>query len=172
MLRRNTPSRKNYRAIPYGGDHVTRSQFAMFAADDGYRTDAEKQGLARVFDAVSGTGKFTSGASWKNPGFIQADDHPVGVVTWNDPRRLHGEPPKERRHYRLPTEAEWESPLPGTQTAYFWADDPDAGAGYANCADLTLKDKVKNFAVFNLHDGLFSRRRLARSSRTSSACTT
>jgi predicted Ser/Thr protein kinase len=50
----------------------------------------------------------SEGGSWRNPGFLQAEDHPVLDINIRDARafcRWLSE--KEHRLYRLPTDAEW-----------------------------------------------------------------
>ena len=125
-----------------GMHHVTRGQFSAFVGDTNYKTDAEKEGHAWVF--ADPEFKKMPGANWRNPGFEQADNHPVVEVSWNDAMAfvqwLNKKEPAH--HYRLPTEAEWEYACrAGTQTAYFWGDSPATGEGFANCADQSTKDK-------------------------------
>jgi formylglycine-generating enzyme required for sulfatase activity len=133
--------------------HVTRGQFAAFVNDSGYQTDAEKEGHAFTFHGTEFTD--TKGASWRNPGFDQGDDHPVVEVSWNDAKAFcDWLSKKEGMKYRLPTEAEWEYACrAGSKTAYPWGDKAEDGKGWANCADLTTKEKFPTLATFNWSDG-------------------
>lgn len=62
-----------------GITHVTVGQFAGFATDSGYQTDAEKDGWSYGAGATK-----VAGCSWVNPTFDQTRDHPVVHVTWGD----------------------------------------------------------------------------------------
>jgi len=135
--------------------HVTRGQFAAFVKDSGYQTDAEKQGWTFCLSADGTKVEKVKGASWKNPGFEQTDDHPVVEVSWNDAQAFcQWLSKKEGKTYRLPTEAQFEyASRAGTHTAYFWGDNPDDGNGFANCADLTAKEKFPAWTTFKWRDG-------------------
>jgi formylglycine-generating enzyme required for sulfatase activity len=141
------------KSLLMGTTHVTKGQFAAFVRDSGHQTDAEKERWATAFDGK----RFSkvNGASWRNPGFDQGDDHPVVCVSWNDATAFcDWLSRKEGKHYRLPTEAEWEhAARAGTQTAYPWGNNPDDGNGWGNCADQSLRPKFPDWSVFNWDDG-------------------
>jgi len=118
---------------------VTVSQFKEFVTDTGYQTDAEKTGSVWAHSGPVPTWAQVRDINWRNPGFSQGQDHPVVAVSWNDAVTFcdwlsH----KEGRHYRLPSEAEWEYACrAGSQSIYPWGNDPDDGRQYANLADNT-----------------------------------
>jgi formylglycine-generating enzyme required for sulfatase activity len=134
---------------------VTRGQFRRFVSEADYRTEAETGGLGGWgYDRASGkfkgptwnpkTGKRTGGArtafSWKDPGFAQTDRHPVVNVSWNDARAFcRWLARRGGRKARLPSEAEWEHACrAGTATRYYFGDDPEELAEYANVLDGTF----------------------------------
>jgi len=144
-----------------GVTHVTVDQFAVFAKDSGYKTDAEKEGSSSAL--VINDGKFdvikVEGCSWRKPSIEQKGDHPVVMVSWNDSKAFCAWLSKKSgKTVVLPTEAQWEYACrAGTKTAYPWGEDPDGGKGWINGVDQSYKKKLPNDPIhltfFNWDDG-------------------
>src|SRR5580704_14407192 len=76
-----------------------------------------------------------------DPFRFKGENLPVESVNWNEAQRfvwlmsLFG-----HRHYRLPSEAEWEyAARAGTTTSRYWGDNIDDICTYENIADQSLK---------------------------------
>lgn len=140
-----------YRIAKYD---VTVAAFRRFVQESGYVTQAEKSGGCYIHDGISW--EMNPAASWRSPGFRQDDRHPVVCVTWNDAVQyaawLSG---KDKRSYRLPTEAEWEYAARGGGRIerYAGGDDVDALAWYsANAAGTTHPVGLKRSNALGLYD--------------------
>ncbi len=150
-----------------GQTEVTVGQFRQFVQRSGYVPEAEADGTGGygynpAYDPEkSARGDAFEGRdvrySWRNPGFTQADDHPVVNITWGDAQALASWLSKtEGRRYRLPTEAEWEyAARAGTRTRYAHGNDPQALPAIANTFDQDAAPLWPRFAAHALtaHDG-------------------
>lgn len=126
---------------------VTVGQFRAFLERSGHVPESVADGTGGygynpAYDpATSPRGDAFEGRlpaySWRNPGFPQGDDHPVVNVTWNDAQALaRWLSATEGRHYRLPTEAEWEYACrAGGRGRYQHGDDPAGLVGEGNTFD-------------------------------------
>jgi parallel beta-helix repeat protein len=90
-----------------GVEEITRGQFEAFLRDTEYRTEAEREGFAHKYG--KNEWEKEAGATWKTPGIMQTDEHPVTCVSWNDAVKFcEWLSRREGLTYRLPTSAEWE----------------------------------------------------------------
>ena len=132
------------KAFYMGAYPVTKGQFAAFVKDDGYITDAEKDGRGgNAWDPATGDWRYDLEYNWRHPSFMQGDDHPVVQDTFNDATAFCAWlSKKEGKTYELPTEAEWEYACRAGTTTRFWCGDTDASLqGNANIKDASLKEK-------------------------------
>jgi len=111
---------------------VTVGQWRKFIKETGYKTEAETDGGAYIWDGSEFKKK--KGTYWDNPGFSQDDRHPVTCVSWNDVqefiRWLNRKEGTDK--HRLPTEAEWEYAIrAGNTTVFTFGDDASQLAEYA-----------------------------------------
>ncbi|HWE39224.1 MAG TPA: bifunctional serine/threonine-protein kinase/formylglycine-generating enzyme family protein [Isosphaeraceae bacterium] len=139
-----------------GKYEVTRGQFRKFVEDTGYKTEGEKDGTgAYGWDAEKKGFHQDSKYTWRNPGFEQADDHPVVCVSWNDAVAFcKWLSEKEGVTYRLPTEAEWEYACrAGSTTRYSCGDEPEGLARVGNVADGTAKERFPDWTTIQAPDG-------------------
>jgi formylglycine-generating enzyme required for sulfatase activity len=137
-----------------GVHEVTIGQFKRFLAETGYRTEPERDGTGgwgynpETQEIEGRNPKY----SWRNPGFPQADDHPVVNITWNDAVEFcRWLSKKEGKTYRLPTEAEWEYACrAGTTTRYNCGDDPESLTKSANTFDADSRPLYEAWSRFAL----------------------
>src|SRR5262249_5278878 len=139
-----------------GVTEVTRGQFRLFVDEEGYRTEAEKDGKGGYgWNEEKKTFEQNPRYTWQSPGFEQTDEHPVVNVSWNDAQAFVGWlSRKEGETYRLPTEAEWEYACrAGTTTRYSCGDDPEGLVAVGNIADETAKVKYPDWTTIAARDG-------------------
>lgn len=134
-----------------GRYEVSRAEFALFVKDSGYMAPANA-GCYAWNGARYETNAF---ADWRNPGFAQTDNDPVVCVSWSDASAYtEWLSRKTGKHYRLPTEAEWEyAARAGNTEALPWSSDGVDACRYANVGDASTKLGVPGTAAtWKFHD--------------------
>lgn len=133
-LRNEKPAYSGQILKPFaiGQSPITVGDFKLFVKITNYVTEAESNEGCAAF--VDGKPKYDSVLNWRNPGFSQADDHPVVCVSEKDSSAyLKWLSRTTDRKYRLPNEKEWEYVARAGSSDNFWWGD-DVGNGKANCA--------------------------------------
>jgi formylglycine-generating enzyme required for sulfatase activity/class 3 adenylate cyclase len=130
---------------------LTRKQYAAFVEGTGH-------GGSGCFATPPDTPllKFDVARSWRDPGFAQADDHPVVCVSWDDAiAYVSWLSKKTGQNYRLPTEAEWEyAGRAGGVAGRYFGDAPICE--FANVRDRSKRLLYSAGQFFNECDGGFS----------------
>ena len=105
-------------------DDITVAEFRAFVDDGNYATDADKLGGSSIYDEDSGRMIERHGTNWRSDylGATAADNLPVIHVSWDDAQGyVKWLSAHTGKHYRLPSEAEFEYSLrAGTTTRYSW----------------------------------------------------
>jgi formylglycine-generating enzyme required for sulfatase activity len=105
---------------------ISVGQFREFVRASGYVPDSVRLGGASVYDERSGALRDDASATWQDDyaGHKAADNLPVVNISWDDARAYADWLAKRTgKHYRLPSEAEFEYALRGgTTSRYWWGD--------------------------------------------------
>ena len=124
---------------------VSVGDFKRFVEASGYVTEAERDTAGGFgIDFQTGAVRQQSKLNWRSPGFPnfhQTDRHPVILISWKDAEAFcRWLSARERKTYRLPTEAEWEyAARAGSRTAYWTGDSKETLRGAANIGDASLR---------------------------------
>lgn len=136
------------------------AEFAAFVEASGHVSEAERGGSAEAGCFGPGAdGRFgwQADLNWRDPGFPQAENHPVVCVSWNDViAYLDWRNAGQQTALRLPTEAELEYAVrAGSGSAWPWGEEADAGCASSNYADAALLGARPGWAypVAGCHDG-------------------
>ena len=133
--------------LAVGMFEVTVEEFGRFVAETKY----EAIGACRTLREER------ADRGWRNPGFVQTEQHPVMCMNWEDAKTFVGWlSRKTGERYRLLSESEWEyAARGGTTTAHYWGDDESSQCLHANGADRSMKRRFGFPDGVNCHDGSF-----------------
>jgi formylglycine-generating enzyme required for sulfatase activity len=137
------------RPFDLGVYEITRRQYRAFVASSHYRV------RGGCFSLLHRTLRSEPDGRWDNTGGPTGDSLPVTCVDWYDANAYAAWlSAKTGRHYRLPSEAEFEYALrAGTTTRFFWGDDQEQVCRYGNVPDATFHKAAPSAAAFQCGDG-------------------
>ncbi|MCC2962824.1 formylglycine-generating enzyme family protein [Massilia sp. IC2-278] len=118
---------------------TTVGQFRQFVEATGYQATGDCWKLA-----ANDWGMEVGKTGWDAPVNAPTDYHPVLCVSWNDAQAYLAWLSKQTgKHYRLPSEAEWEyAARAGGKGRYPFGDDPAALCKYGNVFDRSGKAAI------------------------------
>lgn len=127
---------KTFRLSKY---ETTVRQFRQFVEATGYQADGDCWKLA-----ANEWGHEVGKVSWSSPANAPGDYHPVMCVSWDDAHAyLQWLSQRTGKHYRLPSEAEWEyAARAGSSARYPFGDDPTDLCKHANVFDRSGKAAI------------------------------
>lgn len=127
---------KSFRLARY---ETTVGQFRQFVEATGYKTDGDCWKLA-----ANDWGMESGKAEWNAAAYAPSAYHPVMCVSWDDAHAyLQWLSKQTGRHYRLPSEAEWEyAARAGSSARYPFGDDAAALCQHANVYDRSGKAAI------------------------------
>jgi len=159
------------RSFYMGATEVTVGQFREFVKATKHKTDAETGDGGMVFSKTENRWTPEKGMKWDSVSWKISEDQPVVFVSWNDAKAFcRWLSRREKKTYRLPTEAEWEMACRGGSvwTRYPWGNrlpgDRDTNFGDGNAklpGNLATVDDGYRFVApvgsyrpngFGLHD--------------------
>jgi formylglycine-generating enzyme required for sulfatase activity len=122
--------------VAVGRFEITRGQYAAFVEASRHKAEGS------CFVWVGSEWINQPGRHWRDPDFVQNDDHPAVCVSWQDARAyVAWLSMKTGKPYRLLSEAEWEyAARAGSRTSRYWGDDPDLACEHANVHDRVTQE--------------------------------
>jgi formylglycine-generating enzyme required for sulfatase activity len=143
--------------LAVGRFEITLGQFSQFASDTGFTVGGSCYVHNEANEDVEYPLENIAGKTFRNPGFEQADNHPVVCVSWDDAQAYVKWLSKKSGHeYRLLTEAEWEyAARAGTQTRFSFGHDETGLCEHANAGDSLLSKKEHFRKAFKKVDWVF-----------------